>query len=296
MDKIFKTKQTAVWSYLKMRSSISSIIPQPTQSAQSKSTVSGTDADAVLNILGAIQKAKLTPQQIGALATIASMLSSSGAIKEDDEVEEEVESEEVEPIPTIEAKAEPIAEADEEVEEDEEKEEDVLDFASATQYPALPKSTRAPSPIRDPKKAAAIEPVTAEEEECSHDECSDEDRPAFSNEPEECWHFYNGKAGCNFGAGCFKWHGHLTRKGRRISARTADQIDAGTIICFRCQEEGHHVDDCQCGHCGSERHITVKCPRCYNCGAFGHINRKCPEEPREPRERVVYGTPNNWKY
>lgn len=270
---------------------------------------------AITEKIGAVSiiTALISPTVASSPSTPA--ISSTTTIQEDSEslVEEEQEEQEEEQEEHEEQRA---AEGSlEEVDE-------VLNIKSAKQFPALPKARRAPSPIRDPiREARANEvspPVHFQEEECAHhsheDHEEDESREVeFKNEPEPCYHFFkygilsankgtklNGY-GCRYGTDCAKSHGHVTRLGRSISARTQAQIENGSIVCFRC-EGPHHVDDCHCEHCGSERHISIKCARCYNCGERGHMIRECPESPREsesPRERgvrVVYGTPRNWKY
>lgn len=290
----------------------------------------------IRGIFSALQSANLSAEQkkvvmaaitekIGAVSIITALISSpanstpttpttpatGGADAQEDSeslVEEEQHEEQEENTGAVEGSLEEVDE--------------VLNIGSAKQFPALPKATRrAQSPIRDPireARAMAVPPAQIHdediEEECSHHSDDSHSREVeFKNEPEECYHFFkygilednkgtklDGR-GCRYGKDCAKSHGHVTRLGRSISARTQAQIENGSIVCFRC-EGPHHVDDCHCEHCGSERHISVKCARCYNCGERGHMKRECPESPREsdsPRERgvrVVYGTPTNWKY
>lgn len=257
------------------------------------------------DILVALQKSKFTAEQIGAIAVVAAMMAKGEANDEDEPKNEEVQADasfEDVPFaqtPSVQSDEEDDDVKEEEIEEEIEENEEEFNIESKRQFPALPKSksTCAPSPVRAPAAKTTI--VVAVEQKT---------RPIakqeFSNEPLECWHFYNGPDGCQFGSECRKWHGAFTRKGRRVSARTADEMDSKTIVCFKCGD-GHHSDECQCANCGSERHITAKCPRCHNCGVFGHINRNCAEprrkhDDRQERgqhgERIVYGTPGNWKY
>jgi hypothetical protein len=223
---------------------------------------------------------------------------------------------------------EPAGAQNEDSEDVEDVEDEQLNVQSTKQFPALPKAAPRQAPIIDPGKAAshahsAHHSAHHSEEDCDHSHDSrhshEVEQPIrFKNEPEPCYHFFTYGLleqnvgtkkegfGCRFGDECRYTHGAKTSKGRIISERTQTQIDNGTIVCFRRARDGtpcggaHHIDDCICDFCGSERHISVKCAQCYNCGERGHMKNECPNEiesdPSERGVRVVYGTPTNWKY